>query len=527
MSKKRTTYIIPIVFIFLINGFSSSLFCQHINILISNSPSIEEPSIMINPFKTDEMVAGANLNYSFYSYDGGVKWTEQKLQSTYGVWGDPVLIIDNNQDYYYFHLSNPDSGNWIDRIVCQKSTDQGRNWSNGTFTGLNGTKVQDKEWAVVDRTTNNIYMTWTQFDVYGGITTPKPGDSTHIMFSMTSDGGQNWSQAIRIDETGGYCFDDDDAVEGAVPAVGPNGEVYVCWTGPLGLMFDRSVDSGKKWLEHDIKVSDVPGGWNYVIPGIYRANGLPVIACDTSGGNNHGTIYINWSDQRNGLDNTDIWLVKSTDGGNTWTQPTLVNNDNAVKQQFFTWMTIDQTSGFLYFVFYDRRNHDDEYTDVYLALSKNAGETFENHLISDSPFRPFPTVFFGDYTNISAHDGVVRPIWTRLDDTKLSVYTAIIDTSFTALPEIKNQDFVVENPSPNPFNSSSYLSFKLKKSSYVKLNVIDIFGRQVELMIDEQLPPGKYINHLDAEKYELKEGIYFYQLLVDKKLTSRKILFTN
>ena len=117
MSKKRTTYIIPIVFIFLINGFSSSLFCQHINILISNSPSIEEPSIMINPFKTDEMVAGANLNYSFYSYDGGVKWTEQKLQSTYGVWGDPVLIIDNNQDYYYFHLSNPDSGNWIDRIV--------------------------------------------------------------------------------------------------------------------------------------------------------------------------------------------------------------------------------------------------------------------------------------------------------------------------------------------------------------------------------------------------------------------------
>ncbi|MBT7995847.1 MAG: T9SS type A sorting domain-containing protein, partial [Bacteroidetes bacterium] len=356
---------------------------------------------------------------------------------------------------------------------------------------------------------------------------PKPGDSTHIMFSMTSDGGQNWSQAIRIDETGGYCFDDDDAVEGAVPAVGPNGEVYVCWTGPLGLMFDRSVDSGKKWLEHDIKVSDVPGGWNYVIPGIYRANGLPVIACDTSGGNNHGTIYINWSDQRNGLDNTDIWLVKSTDGGNTWTQPTLVNNDNAVKQQFFTWMTIDQTSGFLYFVFYDRRNHDDEYTDVYLALSKNAGETFENHLISDSPFRPFPTVFFGDYTNISAHDGVVRPIWTRLDDTKLSVYTAIIDTSFTALPEIKNQDFVVENPSPNPFNSSSYLSFKLKKSSYVKLNVIDIFGRQVELMIDEQLPPGKYINHLDAEKHELKEGIYFYQLLVDKKLTSRKILFTN
>ena len=42
-------------------------------------------------------------------------------------------------------------------------------------------------------------------------------------------------------------------------------------------------------------------------------------------------------------------------------------------------------------------------------------------------FRPDPKQFFGDYNNISAYDGVVRPIWTRNDKGILSVWTAILD----------------------------------------------------------------------------------------------------
>ena len=30
----------------------------------------------------------------------------------------------------------------------------------------NGTKVQDKHWIVIDPQTDEIYMTWTQFDAY-------------------------------------------------------------------------------------------------------------------------------------------------------------------------------------------------------------------------------------------------------------------------------------------------------------------------------------------------------------------------
>jgi hypothetical protein len=205
--------------------------------------------------------------------------------------------------------------------------------------GLNGTKVQDKAWIAVDPVTNNLYVTWTQFDQYGS---NNPADSSVIMFSRSTDGGATWSTAKRINKTAGDCIDSDNTVEGAVPAVGPNGEVYVAWAGPDGLIFDRSTDTGNSWLDNDISVSTISGGWDYSIPGISRANGLPITACDLSNGPYHGNIYINWSDQRNGINNTDVWLVKSTDGGNTWSAPARVNDDTTQNHQFFTWMTIDK-----------------------------------------------------------------------------------------------------------------------------------------------------------------------------------------
>ncbi|MEZ5146518.1 MAG: sialidase family protein [Bacteroidales bacterium] len=67
---------------------------------------------------------------------------------------------------------------------------------------------------------------------------------------------------------------------------------------------------------------------------INRCNGLPITVCDLSGGPNNGTIYINWSDQSNGEDDTDVWVVKSTDGGDTWSEPMRVNDDPPGKQQF-------------------------------------------------------------------------------------------------------------------------------------------------------------------------------------------------
>ena len=499
-----------------------SLQAQHQNVMISDLNNCNEPSITLNPKNTNQLYAGANLNNYYYSDDGGFTWQEGTITSPeYGVWGDPVLVCDTAGAFYFFHLSNPQSGNWIDRIVCQKSS-FGGNWNDGTFTGLNGTKAQDKHWVIVDRKTNELYCTWTQFDSYG---TNDPNYFSNIMFSKSTDAGETWSPALQINEVSGDCVDEDNTTEGAVPAIGPNGELYVGWAGPEGLVFDRSLDDGNTWLDTDIVVSDIPGGWDYGIPGIYRANGLPVTLCDTSGGPNNGAIYINWTDQRNGADDVDVWLAKSRDGGDTWSQPIRVNDDPPGKQQFFTWMAIDQTNGYLYFVFYDRRNYEDEQTDVYMAQSIDGGESFRNFKISESPFVPNQNVFFGDYTNLTAYDNVIRPIWARLENSQLSIWTAIVDPTVVGIDEPLVDLSSLEQNYPNPFTESTYFSYKIHKTSSVTLEIHDQLGRLVAVLKDhEKTGPGKYISRFDASEYKLSPGVYYFSLITDDKSIRRKMV---
>jgi hypothetical protein len=501
---------------------------QRQNILISTSYSPNEPSIIINPKNTNQLYGGANIASYYYSGDAGYTWNEGVIDSQeHGVWGDPVLICDTNGSFYFFHLSAPPVGSWLDRIVCQKTETFGGEWNDGTAMGLNGSKDQDKHWAVVDRTNNNIYVTWTQFDLYG---VDDPDYFSNILFSRSFDAGMSWSPAIRINQVPGDCIDDDNTTEGAVPCIGPGGEIYVSWAGPAGIVFDRSLDQGDSWFEEDIFVSDIGGGWAYDIPGISRTNGLPITACDISGGPNHGTIYINWTDQRNGPADTDVWLAKSTDGGYTWSEPIRVNNDPPGKQQFFTWMTIDQTNGYLYFVFYDRRNYDNTLTDVYMARSTDGGETYTNFIISETPFLPNQNIFFGDYTNVTAHNDVIRPMWGRCHDNQMSIWTAIIDPTAVGIEEeIKDAvPLSVEQSYPNPFAESTWISFKIHEPASVYLSVYDHLGREVHTLLDfVKLQPGKYTYQFNASAFDLTPGVYYFTLVCGEITNRQKIVLAQ
>jgi hypothetical protein len=499
---------------------------QHPNVMIAGVGWPEEPSIYMDPTNTDHLIAGANIDMYFYSNDGGWTWESGTLTSTYGVWGDPCVIVDTAGDYYFFHLSDPPGGNWIDRIVCQKSTDNGMTWNQGSYMGLNGTKAQDKHWAVVDRTNNNIYVTWTQFDDYGSA---NPSDSSIILFSKSTNGGLSWSTPFRLSEKAGDCLDGDNTTEGAVPAVGPNDEIYVAWACGENIYFDQSYDGGITWLDHDINVTDMPGGWDLTVSGISRCNGMPVMVCDLSQGPNRGTLYVNWADTRNGETDVDIWLSKSTDGGQTWSPPIRVNNDPPGKQQFFTWMAIDQSNGYLYFVFYDRRYYDNNLTDVYMASSVDGGESFFNFKVSESPFLPWSNIFFGDYNNITAHNNVVRPIWTRLDEGVLSIWTAIINPDYIGTEEYtETMPFSLEQNFPNPFAQTTYFAFKLEIPSIISLKIYDVFGCEAGTLLNGAYKDkGKYIEHFDPAGYNLSPGVYIFELSSENTILRRKMIYVK
>mgnify|MGYP003639787169 CR=1 FL=1 len=387
------------------------------------STSQIEPSIAINPLNPKQMAAGSVLTDYYYSTNGGKKWKSKTMESSYGVYGDPVLMFDAKGKLYYTHLASYSKSTHLDRIVCQTTDKVCKKFNDGSFTKPNGSKVQDKQWTVVNPATNTIYMTWTQFDAYDS---SNPEDSSLIVFAKSIDQGESWSDPIVISTFPGDCKDDDNTVEGAVPAIGPNGEIYVTWTGPKGLVFQKSLDGGTTWLNTERVLEPQHGGWTIEIPGIYRANGLPILKCDLSNGPNRGTLYLNWADQNNGEDDTDIWLLKSTDGGDTWSKRIKVNQDKSKNHQFFTWMTLDPSNGYLYFVYYDRRNYIDNQTDVYISASRDGGTSFADTRISHSPFTPDKGLFFGDYLNIDAVNGVIRPIWPRLDGKVISLWVALI-----------------------------------------------------------------------------------------------------
>jgi hypothetical protein len=507
------------------------LAAQYQNVRVSQvgATDANEVTVAINPVNPLNLAAGANLAYSFVSRNGGETWTQAWMTSSLGVWGDPCVAFDGDGNLYYAHLSNPGApGYWIDRIVVQKSTDGGATWSDGVGVGFHSPRQQDKEWITPDLSTspyrNSLYIAWTEFDSYEST---QPGDSSRILFSRSTDGGITWSAPQKVSDAEGNCLDSDSTVEGAVPAAGPDGQVYLAWAGPLGIVFDKSTDGGITWGTDKV-IADQPGGWDFDVSGISRCNGLPVTVCDISNSPSRGTVYVLWSDQRNGTDDTDVFLTKSTDEGLSWSSLTRVNNDLSKRQQFFPWLTVDPETGNLYVVFYDRRATAGDATDVYVARSTDAGGTWENFPVSDSSFVPTPNIFFGDYSNIAARGGMVYPIWTRMDNGAMSAWITILRDTVTAVaatPTSGSKSFSLEQNYPNPFNAESVVRYAVAKPGIVSLKVYNILGQVVLTAVDRWEAPGAYSVRLKMRG--LPTGVYFYSLSQGGQISTRRMILLN
>jgi len=386
-----------------------------------------EPSIFINQKKPKNIVAGSVLDYVHTSNNGGQTWETKKLHSKYGIWGDPTVLGDSKGNFYYFHLSDPEGTNWnstkiLDRIVMQKSTDQGKTWSEGIGIGLNPPKQQDKQWALIHPTKEQlIYTAWTEFDSYNS---PNPMDKSRILFSKSNNSGNHWEKPIQVSHHEGNCLDNDLTPEGTtLSSDGKN--IYLSWAYDSKLWFSKSSDNGNSW-SNEIAIANQPNGWKYEIKNVTRCNGFPVMGTDLSKSNNKGTIYINWSSQIN-KDQTDVFISKSTDQGKKWSTPKKVYSNSSLGHHFFNWMSIDPKTGYIYIVYYKETQPNSSLIEVHLSVSRDGSNTFSDYIISEKPFSPKGSNFFGDYNNISTYNGIIRPIWTQAKDGYVSVWTALIN----------------------------------------------------------------------------------------------------
>lgn len=388
-----------------------------------------EPSIAINPRDPREIVVGSVLKYVHYSRDHGETWETDVLDSPLGVYGDPVIKADPKGNFYYFHLGDPNSQGWdsprfLESIVVQRSSDGGANWTKGSAIGPNPPKQQDKEWACLSPDGKKLYVSWTEFDKYGD---KSETCKARIRFSQSSDQAKTWSDPITISSREGNCLDSDHTPEGAVPASDKNGNIYISWAYNNEIFFDRSMDGGISWLEADRQIGRQTAGWDMNIPGLDRCNGMPVTAIDLSNSPHQNTIYVVYADQKKDGSDTDIFLIKSIDKGDHWSSPINVFPNDQDRHQFLPWLSVDPRTGNVYIVYYDRSRYDDLRTDVMIAKSTNGGESFQHRVVSEKPFiPPGDAKFFGDYNNIDAFAGMVRPVWTAYYNGKLSIWTSNI-----------------------------------------------------------------------------------------------------
>jgi hypothetical protein len=74
--------------------------------------------------------------------------------------------------------------------------------------------------------------------------------------------------------------------------------------------------------------------------------------------------------------------------------------------------------------------------------------------------------------------------------------------------------YYLEEPHPNPFNSSTIISWQMHKSGTVAIHLFDITGREIAELLNEERTSGKNQIEFNAEKYKLSSGIYFIQMQI-------------
>jgi len=531
-----------IFLILLVFAFVKLSYSQFQNVMISNLYAPNETSIAINPNNPNQMVAGSNILYNgeyrcgyYYSTNGGLNWSTGVLNSDSGKpYCDPGIAADKLGNFYY----TADAGFWnspppyLCKLYCMKSTNGGVNWLTNVFA-QSAPKMVDMPTICIDKSNsiyqNNIYVVFTQADTFHSVNSHN--DSSLAYFSRSTDHGVTFSSPIRLSKHGGIGISwSNSYLQGCVCCTGPNGEIYAAWIDSLGIFFDRSTNGGLTWLDNDVFISQVAGGWTHPAVSYCGYAGTPRIDCDYSNGPHRGTVYLAWSDTRN-PNRSDIWLVKSSDMGNTWSQSIRLNNDPIVvnKSHFFTQIAIDQANGNVYSAFYDNRNYSTGVNlDLFLACSSDGGNTFANVKVNTNPFT-LCTISTGDYIGLAAYNNKVRPVWTEgAANNVASIWTAIIDSMVIGIQPISDKipdKFSLFQNYPNPFNPETNIKFQIPKASFVTVSVFDITGRTIEKPVNEQLKAGIY--EVNWNPANVSSGVYYYRMTAGDYIDTKKMVLVK
>ncbi|MEX1233005.1 MAG: pre-peptidase C-terminal domain-containing protein [Planctomycetaceae bacterium] len=414
------------------------------NVNVSAMPFNQaEVTIAVNTVNPLNLIAASNTlddtaanDVIWYSNDAGQTWTLVQIPNSGGStpFGDPTVVFDRTGVAYYAHLST-------NGIEVARSTNGGQTWTVATVPTPAG--FPDKEFFGIGPDVNDLSQDRLYLAYHIG----------NEQFINSSSDGVNWSAPVLVSD-GTFGINGQVAVDG-------NGRVYMAWQeinfatpGISRIFVDVSNDGGLTWGSDIVAYTSNVAPFNdpftsgqYTVPGAPdRGIGAYLsMDVDRSGGANDGNVYMVVVDQAdldgspdaaNAADHhdTDIFLLRSTNGGTSWSGPVRVNDDTTANSQFIPWMDVDQTTGNLAIGWYDARNDDGlggtgdtdavANTDMqfFVTASLDGGLTFMPNVqvstgtSNQSGAEPYPAIFnnfdYGEYAGIAFHNNVIHAAWS-------------------------------------------------------------------------------------------------------------------
>lgn len=383
-----------------------------------------EPSIAVDLTDSSNVAIGwrqfdtitSNFRQAGWSStsDSGATWTASVINP--GVFrSDPVLDSDSQGNFYYNSLSVPGG-----TFTCDvfRSFDGGATWDDGVFAAGG-----DKQWMAIDRSgglgDGHIYSNWSEFASCCGPTS----------FVRSTDGGDSYESPISIPRQPFW----------GTTAVGPNGDTYVSGNDGGGITVVKSTTLKDPGLApaFDSDVTVDLGGNPRASAGPNPGGllGQIWVAVDNSLGPRSGWVYVLASVNPPGADPLDIHMVRSEDGGATWSAPVRVNDDAGDNNawQWFGTLSV-APNGRLDAIWVDTRADSGGFdSELYYASSEDGGITWSANRAVSPAFDPslgYPQQNkIGDYYDMVSEDEFVHIAYTATFNGEQDVYYLRLPTN--------------------------------------------------------------------------------------------------
>lgn len=380
----------------------------------------QESSVAINPLNPLNIVASTNWAH-FYSFDGGRSWTRTNVASSGMANGDPFVAFNRQGTFFRQGLGAPASGG-PRGVVVHISSDGGRTLSQGIYAyqPQQGYGAPDQGILAVDTVlksqyVGNLYVTAADYQS-AGFQPAYPSIGFPMIVMTSRDGGQTWATPIDISDS--PLFDQEYS---EYVTTGENGQVYAAWlkSPHPTVFFARSANGGLTWSTN-VVVRSLPGLQNNS-PNTYTTDirGNITIDVDRSDGPNRGTIYLSSIDI-NGPSGgaADAYVVKSSDGGNSWSSPVLLSDAPRGPNKYDFQPRISVApNGRVDAAWYGITGWDgtgNPTYDVYYSYSTNGGQTFSPSVkVTSAPSLKFLSVF-GEYMGLTSDSTRALVSWSDM-----------------------------------------------------------------------------------------------------------------